>query len=266
MRRLLDWRPCLLALFCLAQPFAPRALAAQDSETAARQISSDLGDAVIAVRVVIKTRVVVEGRQMNEGEAVDQLRATIIDPSGLAVCSLSEVDPSQSLGMGMEEDPGYKFEAELADLKILQPDGSEIPAEVVLRDRDLDLAFIRPSEPPAEPMPAIDLTNGAKPQVLDRVIVLGRLGEVGNRVPSVALDHVQAVVEKPRTLYITGLNTWMAGLGCPVLSLDGQAVGVLVVRSLPGVSSGAGQPRGDSMPVVLPAEDILHAAQQVPAQ
>src|SRR2546422_4160959 len=38
-------------------------------------------------------------------------------------------------------------------------DGTEIPAEIVLRDRDLDLAFIRPKTKPANPMPAVDLRS-----------------------------------------------------------------------------------------------------------
>ena len=54
----------------------------------------------------------------------------------------------------------------------------------------------------------------------------------------------------------------MTGLGCPVFTLDGAVVGVLVVRAVPSVSSG--DPYGDAIPVVLPAADILETAQQAP--
>ena len=269
MRSLHSRTPGLLALLCVClwtvNP-AAQAIAADDSSAAARQISGKWGAAVVAVRIVSKTRVVVEGRQMDESERVEQIRATVIDPSGLAVCSLSEIDPSRAMDLAMAAEPEYKFEAEVTDVKILQAEGKEIPAKVVLRDTDLDLAFIRPTEPPAQPVPYVDLGQAAKPEVLDEVVVLGRLGEVGNRAPSVTLDRVQAIVTKPRTFYITGLYSWMAGLGCPVFSLDSKPVGVLVVRSIPAVSSDAGGPYGDSMPIVLPAEDILEVAQQVPAE
>lgn len=285
MRSAYDWRPLLLAsLFlvaCSAVPVLPLSgddtaaagptadesavgLTGDDTAAAARKVSDDSGAAVVAVRLVIKLRMVVEGREMDESERTDEIRATVIDPSGLAVCSLSEVDPSRQMDFMMEEDPDYRFEAEVVDVKILQPGGKEIPAKVVLRDRDLDLAFIRPVEAPSELMAAIDLTKRAEPQVLDQLVVLGRLGAVGNRVPSVALDRVQAIVEKPRTFYITGMETWMTGLGCPVFTLDGAAVGVLVVRAVPSVSSGDAGPYGDAMPVVLPAADILEAAEQAP--
>ena len=253
----------LLAAAAFLASAAPPLLA-QDTAALARGIGGKWSDAVVAVRVVAKMRVVVEGRQMDESERVDQIRATVIDSSGLAVCSLSEVDPSRAMDLALEEDPDYQFEAEITDVKILLAEGKEIPAKVILRDRDLDLAFIRPTEAPAEPMASVDLTQDTAPEVLDEVVVLGRLGDVGNRAPSVALDRVQSIVTKPRTFYITGINTWMAGLGCPVFSLDGKAVGVLVVRSIPG--SGSGGPGGDSMPVVLPCEDILEVAQQVPEE
>ncbi len=252
----------LLAAAAFLATAAP--LLAQDTAALARDIGDKWSNAVVAVRVVAKMRVVVEGREMDESERVDQIRATVIDPSGLAVCSLSEVDPSRAMDLAMEEDPDYQFEAEITDVKILLAEGKEIPAKVILRDRDLDLAFIRPTEAPAEPMASVDLTQDTAPEVLDEVVVLGRLGDVGNRAPSVALDRVQSIVTKPRTFYITGINTWMAGLGCPVFSLDGKAVGVLVVRSIPG--GGSGGFGGDSMPVVLPCDDILEVAKQAPKE
>lgn len=257
-----------LALLSLAALLAGAAtpLLAQDSAALARDIGGKWSSAVVAVRVVAKMRVVVEGRQMDESERVDQIRATVIDPSGLAVCSLSEIDPSRAMDLAMEEEPDYQFEAEITDVKMLLADGEEIPGKVILRDRDLDLAFIRPAEAPAEPMASVDLTQDTAPEVLDEVVVLGRLGDVGNRAASLALDRVQAIVTKPRTFYVTGLNTWMAGLGCPVFALDGKAVGVLVVRSIPGSSSGSGGAYGDSMPVILPCDDILEVAQQAPEE
>ncbi len=260
---------CLLAMLSISLSAAGPSLAqapAPDGAAAARRISKDWGAAVIAVRVVSKMRMAIQGRQMDESERVQQIRATVIHPSGLAVSSLSEIDPSRAMEFGMAADPDYDFETEVTDVKILQTEGDEIPAQVVLRDKDLDLAFIRPTEPPAEPMPALNLAEAASPDLLDQVVVLGRLGEVGNRVPSVALDRIQAILTKPRTFYVTGLYSWMVGLGCPVFSLDGDPVGVLLVRSIPAVSSDAGGPYGDSMPVILPCEDILEAARQVPDQ
>ena len=251
---------CLVLLACALTP--AHSLSGDASAAAAREISGKWGDAVIAVKVVLSMRTVMEGREVDEEERTSQLNATVIDPSGLAVCSLSEADPSHVMEQFAEEDSDYRLEASVKDVKMLLADGKELPAKVVLRDKDLDLAFVQPAEPPAEPMSAVDLSQSGSPEILDQVVVLGRLGEVVNRAPSVSLDRVQAIARKPRTVYITGLNAWVAGLGCPAFTLDGKLVGVLVIRAVPAASIGASRGEATSLPVVLPAEDIREVAQQ----
>ena len=53
-------------------------------------------------------------------------------------------------------------------MKILLDDGTEVPAEIVLRDKDLDLAFIRPKAKPASPMTSVDLTKSGPPSCWTR--------------------------------------------------------------------------------------------------
>jgi hypothetical protein len=229
---------------------------------AARDTASRWGDAAVAVRVVAKTRVVVEGEEYDQGESAQELGATIIDPSGLVVCSLSEVDPSQHIErMVAKED--YRYEREITDLRILLADGREIPAKVALRDLDLDLAFIRPSEELPEQVPAVDLEEDAKREILDEVVVMSRLGQVGNRRALTVLDRVTAVVEKPRTLYVLGVNAYMWSLGCPVFTPEGKVVGITVMRVMPTADAGEGLSRGKQLPVVLPAADIVEVAKQL---
>jgi len=256
-------RSALLSLLALGVmgAAAPRAQADEAAE-AARAIGRELGNAVLTVRVVIKTRVVVEGRQMNESENANETVATVVSPEGLAVCALSEVDPSHQLEMMREAGSEYQFEAEVADLKLVRPDGKELAAEVVVQDKDLDLAVLRPSEKPAEPMTAVDLTQERAPEMLEQLVVLSRLGEVANRASSVALDRVQAIVQKPRTLYVTGVNGWVSGLGCPVFALDGKLVGIVVMRSMPAIAGGSGGGRSTNMPAVLPAADVRAVVEQ----
>ena len=79
----------------------------------------------------------------------------MVDPSGLTVLALSACDPSEMYQRMMGEDyPRTSVETEVTDMKILLDDGTELPAEIVLRDKDLDLAFIRPKTKPASPMAA----------------------------------------------------------------------------------------------------------------
>jgi hypothetical protein len=221
-----------------------------------------LEDAAVAVRVVAKTRYVVDGEEHDEGESAKEVGATVIDPSGLAVCSLSEVDPSQYVEQMIAAED-YKYEREVTDLRILLADGREIPAMVALRDVDLDLVFVRPSEELPEPVPAINLEEDAKPEILDEVVMVSRMGQIGNRRAVILLDRVGAVLEKPRTLYLLGVNAYAWGLGCPVLTTEGKVVGITLMRVMPGAEAGEGLGRGQQLGVVRPAEDILEVAKQL---
>lgn len=251
----------IATLACLSLWITP---AWADKEAAAaRKIIRKWQDAVITVKMVIKQRMVYGGREMSKGENKTEATATVIDPSGLAVLSLFLTDPTSISNFFNEG------QSEITDLKMLLSDGKEVPARIVLRDRDLDLAFIRPAEKLSKPIPALDISKDAKPDILDYIVVLTRLGKVASRVPSVCLDRIQAIVKKPRTFYIPGPVAMDAGLGVPVFSLDGKVIGMLMLRILPSKGTGMGNIFGGMsgmgmLPVVLPAEDILEVSKQVP--
>ena len=205
------------------------------------------------------------GSQKVEDKA--EATGTIIDPSGLVVFSLTSSDPTLALGkmMGMFGGSGDSgMQAEVTDIKIRLPGGEELPSEIVLRDRDLDLVFVRLNEKPSSPLSAVNLADPTSPKALDEVVVLNRLGNVANWTTSARLDRIEAVVEKPRTYYLLGDDLT---LGAPVFALDGKIVGIMLLRTgttrpsmgafLEGIS-GMGM-----LPIILPAEDIAEVAQQV---
>jgi len=110
----------------------------------------------------------------------------------------------------------------------------------------------------------------AKPQVLDRIVVLNRLGRVASWATAVYLDRIHAIAEKPRTFYVPGgMGALESELGCPVFTLDGKVVGILVLRLLPSRDAGMGSMFGGMsnagmLPVILPSDDILEVAKQAP--
>jgi hypothetical protein len=269
MGRLQVWsarRVVVPVCLAIAWAFAPACPARADEQgAAARAISAAAGDAIVQVRIVIKYRMSVEGEESQEEEGTNEVTATVVDPSGLAVCALSEVDPSHRMKMMGEEEEGYKFEADVTGVHYIIGEGKEIPGKIVLRDPDLDLAFLRPAEPPAEPFKAVDLTQSASPEVMDQLVVLGRLSEAANRAPYVGMDRVTAIVSKPRTLYIAGIGTWVAGLGIPAFTLDGKVVGITVMRAIPSAAGSSEGGGATSMPVLLPAADVLKSAKQAPS-
>jgi len=162
------------------------------------------------------------------------------------------------------------METEVSDVKILLDDGTELPAEVVLRDKDLDLGFIRPKTKPAAPMPALDLTKPGQAQVLDQVITINRLGQAASRSYAASVERISAVVQKPRLFYIPDSTMTATSMGCPAFTMDGNVLGVFVMRTVKGDGGGGlgamlGMQPGNTASVIVPVDDILKAAKQAPA-
>jgi hypothetical protein len=248
---------------------------ADDAAKSGREILAKCQNAVVTVKLAIKQSVSMGGRDQ-KSDSKTETTGTIIDPSGLTVVSLATTDPSgamkdayvRAMSARGGDTSGLKFESELSDVKIVLADGTEIAADVVLRDKDLDLAYVRPSDKPAKPLPFVDLARDAKPQILDEVIIVNRLNKAANRVPAISVGRIEAVVDKPRTFYVLGGAMWGYALGAPVFALDGKLVGVLFLRSAKtqtDQTSGfmfSNLSQWGMMPIVLPASDIVEGVKQ----
>src|SRR5467141_2341500 len=262
----------LLALFA-AFLFLGPLCQADDLADKGRAIFKQHQHAVVTVQLVLKSKFSVGGRGGESNESRQDVTGTVVDPSGLTVLSLSATDPAQMLqtmmGGGGDDESKFKMETELGDVKILLDDGTELPAEVVLRDRDLDLAFIRPKTKVTTPLTALDLTQSAKAEMLDQVIALNRLGSAAGRAYAAAVERISAIVQRPRLFYVPDASMTTTTMGAPAFTLDGKPLGIFVMRAMKGKSGGGGsmfnlQP--DNLTgIILPASDILKAAKQVPA-
>jgi S1-C subfamily serine protease len=258
--------------FCLVLAIPPLH-AAEDIITKGRQVFDQRRHAIVTVQLVVRSKFSFSGMADEARESNEEVTGTVIDPGGLTVLALSSTDPAglvQSMMSGMgggDDESQFKMESELGDVKLLTHDGTEIPAEVVLRDRDLDLVFIRPKTKPSEPMLAVDLADSSPVQILDQVITINRLGRVAGRAYAASLERIHAVVERPRKFYVPGGDVTTTGMGSPAFTADGKLVGVFVMRSLK--SGGAGSLLGlmpsNISPILLPADEIRKIAQQVPA-
>lgn len=246
---------------------APTALA-QDQRAALREVGKKWQDAIVSIRVSLKVRMSMGGREVQSMDDTLESVATVIDPSGLTVMSLSTLDPgammSRLMGAAASGDQKMQIVSEPSDVRMRLPDGRELPATIVLRDQDLDLAFIRPTAKPAAPLTAVNLSDAARPAILDDVVVLSRLGRVGGWAPAAVLYSVGAIIEKPRTFFV--LNG-AAGTGTPAFLANGKLVGLLTIRQIdPGRMSMFGMMGGTEgagmMTVILPAADVLEIAKQ----
>lgn len=235
---------------------------AQDSLAAqARKVFADRQDSVVWISVVAKISMQAEGAKeavnIPDREQKAETLGTILDASGFIVTALSSIDPTRELS-GREvrtRDGTVKIEASatLKEVRITMPDGTEIPADVLMRDTDLDLAFLRvkagSKESKGVEFKAVDLKSAAAVNVGDDVVSISRMDDVLNRVGSVSRGQVTSITKKPREfMRVTG-----SSLGCPTFSMDGRLVGIAVTRFVRGKSSHV---------VVIPAADVLEIAEQ----
>ncbi|HUW61522.1 MAG TPA: serine protease [Candidatus Bathyarchaeia archaeon] len=237
---------------------------AGELEDQGRAVLEQYQKAVVTVQMVIKLTTMGSHEEEFKAEAT----GFVIDPTGLVVLSLATTSAMvEPMMAGMGENVDFKVETNMGDVKILLGDGTEIPAKVVLRDKDLDLAFVRPIEPPAAPMFAVDMQNPGEARVLDQLVSLTRLGKVANRECAASFERVHAIVTRPRTFYVPSSEPSKTVLGSPIFTPDGKVVGMLALRVVKGSGGGGmgmmfGGMDDNVMGVIVPTADILEAAKQ----
>jgi trypsin-like peptidase len=231
--------------------------ATPDLESAARAAAEQSGRAVVTLRLVVKLKV---GGQEHEQKM--EVPGLVIDPSGLTVASASSIDPSGAIRRMVDaQRQRISLESEVKDTVILLDDGTELEAAVVLKDSDLDLAFVRPREAGLK-LSAVTLKPrpGTVP-LLTRIFVLGRLGKLGNRALAVATGEVRAFVRGPAPYYVTDGETSGFG-GSLAYTADGVPLGFLVKRFATSIESGGGRGSDTVMTVLRPVDKVLELATQ----
>ena len=244
----------MIGLICIGSAFAD---SAEDSKKA-RDVAAKYGEAVVSVIMVFEQSMSYDGGN-DKRQIKSDTTGCVIDPSGLIVTALSEIDPMSQLPSMDESD--FKFTSKVVDAKIKLSDGTELPVDVVLRDKDLDLAYLRLKKAPASPLAFVDMTTPGAPDAFDTLVVLGRLGQVAGRSLAVNGDGVRAVITKPRKFYVVYGS---GGRGCPAFDLNGNPVGIVVLRT-GSKGKSASNPydyMSDALAAVMPCSTIMSAAEQ----
>lgn len=234
--------------------------AASESEAVAgRALVKRYADAVVNVELVVTHKMKFGEREAPPREQRIEVNGTMISASGLTVTSLGEVD-LQSTIEGMRAGSGGGRGAEIVgsefkEVKLRMADGKEVAARFVLKDADLDLAFMAP-EPSAENAPRVfpyvKLEESTEGSVLDNFFYVARAPKILQRVPLVRATEVIGIVEKPRRMYLLADQA----VGTPVFNAQGRVLGITLQHFANGRRSGN---------VILPAEDIAEMAKQAAA-
>jgi len=256
-----------LRIVALAAAVATAALQMARAELtpeAARQMVAGVEGAVVSVRIQSRTIMTMEGREASREESESEATGCVVNAKGLTAVSLTAVDPGSLYNELMKSaggDEDFDMRTEITDVKLRLPDGKEVAAEIAMRDRDLDLAFISPKTPLAAPAAFVDMAAGPEAQILDPVVLVWRLGKQNSWTTVAQTRDIAGVLTRPRKMYLMESGS-MGGedqLGCLALGAEGKALGMQLLRKVPS----AGKDRPQVLLVILPAKEIAAIAKQV---
>jgi hypothetical protein len=230
--------------------------AASESEAAAgRRLVQRYADAIVGVELVVTLKLKQGDREMPPREQRIEVNGTVIAPNGLTITSLAAVDP-QSTMEAMRQSGGFRgvevVGSDFKEVKLRLANGEEVPARFVLKDADLDLAFMAPesgAEGAKREFPHVKLEEATEGTVLGTFFHLARATKSLQRVPLIRLSEVRGLVEKPRRLYLVTEQE----MGTPLFDERGAVLGISIQYFANGRHSGM---------VVLPAADIADMAKQ----
>jgi S1-C subfamily serine protease len=227
---------------------APLSAATEAEAAAGREIVRKNADSIVSVELVVNAGAGRGGRGSAEQKV--EVNATVISPTGLTVTSLAAIDPRVGRGRGSSDNSDSEFK----EVKLRLADNTEIPAMVVLKDAELDLAFIAPlaGTGPAKVFPYLNLEDAGKAEVLGTYFDMTRLPKNMQRAPVIQVVSVLGMIERPRKLILTTDQT----LGCPVFDIKGKPLGIALAYLSNNTAIQI---------VVVPAEDIVDMAKQAAA-
>jgi len=234
---------CFLGIL-LAVFSAPVTASAQIEEQA-RQILEDNKSALVVVTVQSTLEAGTSGEPLLSREQQRRTLGVTIGDDGLIIVSNSAIDASVGL-----EGQQAQLEEEVVtiqtaksvftDVEISYGDTTLLHGKVIRQDEGADVAFIMPDKSQAETLGKtfdfIDLSKfAATAQAADQVIGLSRASGVYGYMPIMAIGRITGVFKSDRTYFVTEAGT---AQGIPVFTMDGNPVGVTVVRIIDGKPSG----------------------------
>ncbi len=221
---------------------------------AGRALVKRYADAIIGVELVVTIKVKMGDREQPPQERRLEVDGTVIAPNGLTLTSLATVDPQVQFDAMRAAQPGGRMPelvgVDFKEVKLRTADGREVPARFVLKDADLDLAFIAPETAEADrPYAHVKLDEAAEGTVLGDYYFVARAPKALQRTPLVRTSELIGIVEKPRRLYLLSNQS----LGTPMFDAAGRTLGISLQHFANGRPVGV---------IVLPAGDIADMAKQ----
>lgn len=242
-------------VFALAWSAVTTSAVRADEGAMLRDAATKFAAPFVTIKFVLK----MEG-QFGDRENETEATGVMIEPDGLVLASSSQLGTPRFMRQFGNARP--------TDLKVLIGDDTEgLPATVMARDTELDLAWVKLKEPSKKKLEYMDLTKSGKPQVGDSLVFLRRMGKYFDRAVTVGQFRVAGKTTKPRELIVPGGGASLEP-GLPAFTAQGEVVGFVVLQ-LPdaeelesnfGAFAGLGRDIGSGL--ILPTADVIKATER----
>lgn len=199
-------------------------------------VINNYASSVLYIEVTMETSYAMDGAS-DKNEQAENVTGILVDKSGLIIVPLLMISPNDALKQAMEGMANASaeskkmmdsFRMEIKKIVVKLPDGTELPATVVLKDAQSELAFIKTSAAlPAEYKP-IDVPASTSVDLGDDLLCLSRMGSVSKFAPRVGGMYIAAKLTEPKQRYVLESNTDDVGL--PAFTMDGQWAGVVLPK------------------------------------
>ena len=195
---------------------------------------------LVTVKFVLKTSMGGMMGGMGDQESESEVTGVMIDPSGLVLCSDTQLGGFMRMLAKMMPMMGGNINATPTDIKVLVGDDVEgREAELIARDSELDLAWIRIKDPGDAKFDYLDLTKTAAVDIGQRVMAIRRMGKYFGREPTVIEGRIVGITKKPRDLFVPSIE-FATIQGLPVYTESGKLIGLTITQAPDADDSGGG--------------------------
>lgn len=211
--------------------FGLLAATARADDEAYAKLLAEKAPAAVTVKFLLKVNTGGMFGSSQEEETESEINGVLINPKGLVLCSNTQLAGFVGMMKRFMGGMGAGITATPTDIKVLAGDDSEgRAAEIVARDTELDLAWVRIKEPGEHAFPYVDFAQGAAAKIGQTVLGVHRLGKFFARSAVVSDGRIAGTTTKPRDLLVPSATVG-AGFGMPVFTTDGKPVGVVVMQA-----------------------------------
>ena len=243
-----------VALCCAVLPVASRAAlppstSADDSSREFKQVMQRRGDTAVPVKFVMSLSGMGSERQQ-EG----QTQGTLVSADGLILVPGRVVSLDLSV-FGRGDASGGTPSAKSGQFRVRLAGSEEwLPADLVTRDTELGLAWLRLRHPKGK-LPFVDFADAAKVVVGTQLFTVMRTSDQYGSVPIVRAGYVLGETTVPRQTYLIEGAPGLAfdGDGKPAGFVDVDLGGMVRSRSSSG---GIGMDFGDLVLSMIPAARV----------